>query len=135
MVWRGPMVTSALEQLLRQTRWRDVDYLIVDMPPGTGDIQLTLSQKVPVTGAVIGRVEEEVGSLEVAAVGFEFGCRQADSDCGERGAGQDRHPAAALEMRAGRGEVPAVGHGGGERLGDLLAASKEFALFIGRKAR
>lgn len=53
MVWRGPMVTSALEQLLRQTNWHDLDYLIVDMPPGTGDIQLTLSQKVPVTGAVI----------------------------------------------------------------------------------
>ncbi|WP_020957110.1 P-loop NTPase, partial [Ralstonia solanacearum] len=53
MVWRGPMVTSALEQLLKQTNWRDLDYLIVDMPPGTGDIQLTLSQKVPVTGAVI----------------------------------------------------------------------------------
>jgi ATP-binding protein involved in chromosome partitioning len=53
MVWRGPMVTSALEQLLKQTNWRDLDYLIVDMPPGTGDIQLTLSQKVPMTGAVI----------------------------------------------------------------------------------
>lgn len=53
MVWRGPMVTQALEQLLKQTNWRDLDYLVVDMPPGTGDTQLTLAQKVPVTGAVI----------------------------------------------------------------------------------
>src|SRR5687767_15976448 len=53
MVWRGPMVTQALEQLLKDTKWRDVDYLVVDLPPGTGDIQLTLAQKVPVTGAVI----------------------------------------------------------------------------------
>ena len=53
MIWRGPMATQALDQLLRQTNWRDLDYLIVDMPPGTGDIQLSLSQKVPMTGAVI----------------------------------------------------------------------------------
>ncbi|MCB1995030.1 MAG: P-loop NTPase, partial [Rhodoferax sp.] len=53
MIWRGPMATQALEQLLRQTNWRELDYLLVDMPPGTGDIQLTLSQKVPLTGAVI----------------------------------------------------------------------------------
>src|SRR5438132_11234319 len=53
MVWRGPMVTQALEQLLKDTRWKNVDYLIVDMPSGTGDIQLTLAQKVPVTGVVI----------------------------------------------------------------------------------
>ena len=53
MVWRGPMVTQALNQMLQQTRWSDLDYLIVDMPPGTGDIQLTLSQQVPVSGAVI----------------------------------------------------------------------------------
>jgi hypothetical protein len=51
MVWRGPMVTQALEQLLKDTNWRDLDYLVVDLPPGTGDIQLTLAQKVPVTGA------------------------------------------------------------------------------------
>ena len=53
MIWRGPMATQALEQLLRQTNWNDLDYLLVDMPPGTGDIQLTLSQRVPLTGAVI----------------------------------------------------------------------------------
>src|SRR4029077_14247563 len=53
MVWRGPMVTQALEQLLGETNWRDIDYLVVDLPPGTGDIQLTLAQRVPVTGAVI----------------------------------------------------------------------------------
>jgi ATP-binding protein involved in chromosome partitioning len=64
MVWRGPMVTSALEQLLRQTRWRDLDYLIVDMPPGTGDIQLTLAQKVPVTGAVIVTTPQDIALLD-----------------------------------------------------------------------
>jgi len=64
MVWRGPMVTSALEQLLRDTRWRDVDYLIVDMPPGTGDIQLTLAQKVPVTGAVIVTTPQDIALLD-----------------------------------------------------------------------
>ena len=64
MVWRGPMVTSALEQLLRQTRWRDLDYLIVDMPPGTGDIQLTLSQKVPVTGSVIVTTPQDIALLD-----------------------------------------------------------------------
>ena len=64
MVWRGPMVTSALEQLLRQTNWHDLDYLIVDMPPGTGDIQLTLSQKVPVTGAVIVTTPQDIALLD-----------------------------------------------------------------------
>ncbi|MBI3570719.1 MAG: P-loop NTPase, partial [Gammaproteobacteria bacterium] len=53
MIWRGPMVTQALEQLLRDTNWHDIDYLIIDLPPGTGDVQLTLAQKVPVTGAII----------------------------------------------------------------------------------
>ncbi|XYI39441.1 iron-sulfur cluster carrier protein ApbC [Cupriavidus necator] len=64
MVWRGPMVTSALEQLLRQTNWHDLDYLIVDMPPGTGDVQLTLSQKVPVTGAVIVTTPQDIALLD-----------------------------------------------------------------------
>jgi ATP-binding protein involved in chromosome partitioning len=60
MVWRGPMVTQALEQLLRETRWHDVDYLVVDLPPGTGDIQLTLAQRVPVTGAVIVTTPQDI---------------------------------------------------------------------------
>ena len=64
MVWRGPMATQALEQLLRQTRWHDLDYLIVDMPPGTGDIQLTLSQKVPVTGAVIVTTPQDIALID-----------------------------------------------------------------------
>jgi ATP-binding protein involved in chromosome partitioning len=64
MVWRGPMATSALEQLLRQTNWQDLDYLVVDMPPGTGDIQLTLSQRVPVTGAVIVTTPQDIALLD-----------------------------------------------------------------------
>jgi len=64
MVWRGPMVTQALDQLLNQTNWRELDYLIVDMPPGTGDIQLTLAQKVPVTGAVIVTTPQDIALLD-----------------------------------------------------------------------
>jgi ATP-binding protein involved in chromosome partitioning len=64
MVWRGPMATQALEQLLRQTNWRDLDYLIVDMPPGTGDIQLTLSQRVPLTGAVIVTTPQDIALID-----------------------------------------------------------------------
>ena len=64
MVWRGPMVTSALNQLMHQTQWGELDYLIVDMPPGTGDIQLTLSQKVPVSGAVIVTTPQNIATLD-----------------------------------------------------------------------
>ncbi len=64
MIWRGPMVTQALEQLLNDTQWKDVDYLIVDLPPGTGDTQLTLAQKVPVTGAVIVTTPQDIALLD-----------------------------------------------------------------------
>ncbi|WP_082191404.1 iron-sulfur cluster carrier protein ApbC [Cellvibrio sp. pealriver] len=64
MLWRGPMATGALQQLLMQTRWDDLDYLIIDMPPGTGDIQITLAQKVPVTGAVIVTTPQDIALLD-----------------------------------------------------------------------
>ena len=64
MIWRGPMVTQALEQLLNDTRWRDLDYLVVDLPPGTGDVQLTLAQKIPVSGAVIVTTPQDIALLD-----------------------------------------------------------------------
>jgi ATP-binding protein involved in chromosome partitioning len=64
MIWRGPMATQALEQLVRQTRWSGLDYLIVDLPPGTGDIQLTLSQRVPLTGALIVTTPQDIALLD-----------------------------------------------------------------------
>lgn len=71
MVWRGPMASGALQQILTQTLWDDLDYLVVDMPPGTGDIQLTLSQKVPVAGAVIVTTPQDIALLD-AAKGIEM---------------------------------------------------------------
>ncbi len=64
MIWRGPMVTNALEQLLRDTNWTDLDYLIIDLPPGTGDIQLTLCQKIPVSGAIIVTTPQDIALLD-----------------------------------------------------------------------
>ena len=64
MIWRGPMVTSALEQLLHDTNWVDLDYLVIDLPPGTGDIQLTLCQKIPVSGAIIVTTPQDIALLD-----------------------------------------------------------------------
>jgi ATP-binding protein involved in chromosome partitioning len=64
MIWRGPMVSQALDQLLNETLWDDLDYLIVDLPPGTGDIQLSLSQRVPVAGAIIVTTPQDIALLD-----------------------------------------------------------------------
>ncbi|RKZ35717.1 MAG: iron-sulfur cluster carrier protein ApbC [Gammaproteobacteria bacterium] len=64
MIWRGPMVTQALEQLLKETRWHELDYLVVDLPPGTGDTQLTLAQKIPVSGALIITTPQDIALLD-----------------------------------------------------------------------
>jgi len=64
MIWRGPMATQALNQLLNDTRWGDLDVLVVDLPPGTGDIQLTMAQKIPVAGAVIVTTPQDIATLD-----------------------------------------------------------------------
>lgn len=71
MIWRGPMVSTALQQLVFDTKWNDVDYLVIDLPPGTGDIQLTLAQKIPVTGAVIITTPQDIALLD-ARKGLEM---------------------------------------------------------------
>ncbi len=65
MIWRGPMVTRALQQLLNDTKWQDLDYLLLDMPPGTGDIQLTTAQKIPVVGSVVVTTPQDIALLDV----------------------------------------------------------------------
>ncbi len=70
-VWRGPMAAGALQQLLTQTEWRDIEYLVVDMPPGTGDIQLTLAQRVPIDGAIVVTTPQDIALLD-ARKGIEM---------------------------------------------------------------
>ncbi len=109
MVWRGPMVTQALQQLLEQTNWRDLDYLIVDMPPGTGDIQLTLSQKVPVTGAVIVTTPQDIALLD-ARKGLKM-----FEKVGIPILGVVENMSTHICSHCGHAE-PIFGHGGGEKM-------------------
>src|SRR3546814_14560197 len=73
MIWRGPMVTQALQQLLGETQWQGLDYLIIDLPPGTGDIQLTLAQRVPVSAAIIVPTPQEIALLDAKKALKMFG--------------------------------------------------------------
>lgn len=109
MVWRGPMVTSALNQLLNQTQWDDLDYLIVDMPPGTGDIQLTLSQQVPVSGAVIVTTPQDIALLD-ARKGLQM-FRKVSVPI----LGIIENMSTHICSECGH-EEPIFGHGGGERM-------------------
>lgn len=109
MVWRGPMVSGALQQLLTQTQWQDLDYLIIDMPPGTGDIQLTLSQKVPVSGAVIVTTPQDIALLD-AKKGIEM-FRKVNIPI----LGVVENMATHICSNCGH-EEPIFGAGGGERI-------------------
>ena len=110
MVWRGPMVTSALEQLLRDTLWGELDYLVVDMPPGTGDIQLTLAQKVPVTGSVIVTTPQDIALLDARK-----GIRMFEK-VGVPILGIVENMSVHICSNCGHAE-PIFGEGGGESLG------------------
>jgi len=117
MVWRGPMVTQALTQLLAETDWGELDYLIVDMPPGTGDIQLTLSQRVPVSGAVIVTTPQDI-ALADARKGLRMFQKVAIPVLGIV-----ENMSTHLCSRCGHAE-PIFGEGGGQR----LAAEHDVAL-------
>jgi len=111
MVWRGPMVSGAVMQLLQQTLWDELDYLIIDMPPGTGDIQLTLAQKVPVTGAVIVTTPQDIALLD-GKKGIEM-FRKVDIPV----LGVVENMSVHICSNCGH-EEPLFGHGGGERIAE-----------------
>ncbi|MEH6576913.1 MAG: iron-sulfur cluster carrier protein ApbC [Amphritea sp.] len=111
MVWRGPMASGALQQLLSETLWEDLDYLFIDMPPGTGDIQLTLSQKVPVTGAVVVTTPQDIALLD-AKKGIEM-FRKVDIPV----LGVVENMSIHICSNCGHSE-PIFGHGGGEHLAE-----------------
>jgi ATP-binding protein involved in chromosome partitioning len=109
MVWRGPMVTSALNQMLSQTLWGELDYLLVDMPPGTGDIQLTLAQRVPVSGAVIVTTPQDI-ALSDARKGLQM-FRKVNVNV----LGIIENMSTHICSSCGH-EEPIFGRGGGERM-------------------
>ncbi|MDI5985760.1 iron-sulfur cluster carrier protein ApbC [Halomonas sp. M4R5S39] len=109
MVWRGPMVAGAFQQLLTQTAWDDLDYLFIDMPPGTGDVQLTLAQKVPVDGAVIVTTPQDIALLD-ARKGIEM-FRKVNVPV----LGVVENMSLHVCSNCGHGE-PIFGEGGGERI-------------------
>lgn len=111
MVWRGPMVSGAVQQLLTQTLWDELDYLVVDMPPGTGDIQLTLAQKVPVTGAVIVTTPQDIALLDCKK-GIEM-FRKVDIPV----LGVVENMSVHICSNCGHEEA-LFGHGGGERVAE-----------------
>ncbi|PSL15186.1 ATP-binding protein involved in chromosome partitioning [Marinobacterium halophilum] len=109
MVWRGPMVSGAMQQLLNQTLWQDLDYLLIDMPPGTGDIQLTLAQRVPVSAAVIVTTPQDIALLD-ARKGIEM-FRKVDIPV----LGIVENMSVHICSQCGHEEA-LFGHGGGERI-------------------
>ncbi|GHD61126.1 iron-sulfur cluster carrier protein ApbC [Jeongeupia chitinilytica] len=116
MVWRGPMVTQALQQLLNDTLWDDLDYLVIDLPPGTGDIQLTLSQKVPLTGAVIVTTPQDIALLD-ARKGLKM-----FEKVGVPILGIVENMSTHVCSNCGHIE-PIFGEGGGERMGEDYGVS------------
>ena len=109
MIWRGPMVTSALQQLLNETEWQNLDYLVVDLPPGTGDIQLTLAQKVPVSGCVIVTTPQDIALLDARKAVQMF--RRVDTHV----LGVVENMSTHVCSKCGH-EEPIFGSGGGERM-------------------
>jgi ATP-binding protein involved in chromosome partitioning len=111
MIWRGPMVTGALQQLLRDTRWHDVDYLIIDLPPGTGDIQLTLAQQIPVSGAIIVTTPQDIALLDAQKALKMF------EKVGVPVLGIVENMSSHICSRCGHAE-PIFGAGGGQRMAE-----------------
>ena len=112
MIWRGPMLHSVMQQFLRSVVWGELDYLIVDLPPGTGDVQLSLIQTVPVTGAVL---------VTTPSTGGAGRCAQGHGDVspGERGyARRGREHELTSAARTATGRVDVFGHGEGRRIAD-----------------
>ncbi len=109
MIWRGPMVTSALQQLLGDTLWGPLDYLIIDLPPGTGDIQLTLAQKIPVAGAVIVTTPQDIALLDARRAVHMF--RKVDVPI----IGVVENMSTHICTECGHEEA-IFGHGGGEQM-------------------